>query len=1264
MNRLIKMILRRKGDGREDKNPIQKKNETAFLIRKGVVDITGLGAGPLVSTCAGNFTTGSISPTASNSLSCFSDTSLQVIPGDYSRNVEIGHTQKGHVVDQDQSLTRPSIHSSHQDESPKRALKSDDAASTSHIRCQEIRGTAKSMEITRLDTQEIQCPHLSQYADKDKPRYRVGCTSHECHGSMMEKHGINSVCNDDYISTNDKIKEAESFLKQYATESNIEDCVIKERIRTVVNDIKMHRTYTHTFEELEYGCRVAWRNTGRCIMRTVWFSLELRDCRHIMTAEDCFNEMITHLKTATNGGSIKPMISIFHPKSDGKSSPVRIWNPQLIGYAGYKCSDGTIIGDPARLEFTALCVKFGWVPPVNKSAWDILPLLISDEIIGHSNPKVFNIPDDAILEVDLHHPTHNFFSELNLRWYAIPAISNMGIDIGGVVYQTCPFNGWYQCTEISRDLLDKQRYNLSDAVAIACDIPRKTSTCWKDDVQLQVHKAILHSFAAKGVSIVDHHTASDLFMEFHRSEISKRKKCPADWVWIVPPAGSSMTSVFHQEMLNFIVKPQYRALRNYNDEFNLGPYEPALADNPTQSAISYSFKRDNSIYDRILIYYGSETGTSLRYATALAAKIGDECCIGPSPLDNLPHLLNGKHLNNHHLKRFQNSRVLVLVVTSTYGEGSAPSRAQKFKERMEQVTEIIWKHCDFLVFALGNSAYKTFVSFGNDVHSRLQSVGCRPRMKVLAADELLNQDEAFQKFQEMVFHEDTGIMYCSLERKLQRLNEDASSKNSSSSFDKMSPTLSLNFIGATKVNAENTRQHLDENFNQKFRSSWLERNYQFIRSMDSFSFQIEKKDRVHMDVLQPGDHVALYPKNIDSVVKFVKHTALIPSSINDSSKIDQLLDGIDLALPLTEKALRSLQDSSVDKIDTQKVLNLILEQQEGKEYPSIEDLSSMLQPQSLPFWWFDQYAPRIQPRFFSISSIQRKTRIISILQSAVSHSSGKTGTTSRWLRDDICSGDTVLAKFSQSDFHLPDDNKRPILCIGAGSGISPFRSFWMSNAQNPIYLFYGTKSKESMPFSSEINQLSQSGNMKFFVAYSQEPGKEKKYIQHVLMENADIVLPLLYSVRPCKIFVCGFPAMENAVRVSLMKMMADGNDCFEGLGMTKAAETLAMYKHKKMYIPEVYGAATFDIEGLDLVWDAALKKVARISETLKSLRLPIDRVGAASNMKMNSSNSLEDDGDIDLFMGALDTSHHNWKEAISAFDREATDSDDDYATSA
>ena len=122
------------------------------------------------------------------------------------------------------------------------------------------------------------------------------------------------------------------------------------------------------------------------------------------------------MKYAFNEGAIKPVISVFSPKADGKSAPVRIWNRQLLGYAAYKRKDGSIMGDPVNLGFTALCMKFGWEPPFEKSDFDVLPWLISDEYTGHDNPKVFEIPSDAVEEIEFEHPDFDLFERLNLRY--------------------------------------------------------------------------------------------------------------------------------------------------------------------------------------------------------------------------------------------------------------------------------------------------------------------------------------------------------------------------------------------------------------------------------------------------------------------------------------------------------------------------------------------------------------------------------------------------------------------------------------------------------------------------------------------------------------------------------------------------------------------------------------------------------------------------------------------------------------------------------
>jgi len=59
------------------------------------------------------------------------------------------------------------------------------------------------------------------------------------------------------------------------------------------------------------------------------------------------------------------------------------------------------------------------------------------------------------------------------------------------------------------------------------------------------------------VTITDHHTASETFMHHIENEQMLRGGCPADWVWVVPPLGGSLLPVFHQEMLNYKLKPSY-----------------------------------------------------------------------------------------------------------------------------------------------------------------------------------------------------------------------------------------------------------------------------------------------------------------------------------------------------------------------------------------------------------------------------------------------------------------------------------------------------------------------------------------------------------------------------------------------------------------------------------------------------------------------------------------------------------------------------------
>jgi len=335
--------------------------------------------------------------------------------------------------------------------------------------------------------------------------------------------------------------EAKAYLQLFHQEHNIPEAY-QQRFIEVETELERTGTYWQTLDELVYGARVAWRNSTRCIGRLHWKSLTVRDLRHLSTAEDIFEAIVEHLRLGTNGGKIRPMMSVFAPQVP-YSPGIRIWNPQVIRYAGYRLPDGSLIGDPSNEELTAVLRHLGWKGGAG-TLFDVLPLVIQ---MPYQRPRLFELPRDAVLEVPLSHPDYAWFADFGLKWYALPVISNMRLEIGGISYSAAPFNGWYMGTEIgARNFGDEERYNLLPMIAEALGLNvRSDRTLWKDRAMVELNMAVLHSFARHGVTIVDHHTASQQLVVHEACENKAGRLMPADWSWIVPPLSGSATPVFH-----------------------------------------------------------------------------------------------------------------------------------------------------------------------------------------------------------------------------------------------------------------------------------------------------------------------------------------------------------------------------------------------------------------------------------------------------------------------------------------------------------------------------------------------------------------------------------------------------------------------------------------------------------------------------------------------------------------------------------------------
>jgi nitric oxide synthase oxygenase domain/subunit len=505
---------------------------------------------------------------------------------------------------------------------------------THQVRGQQSSNSNKVQSLNRK-LEHLQCRPRTLI----QPSPRLASLVAQDQSSKMDKLELPVVLDSEDRPHSQILEEAEKMLLSM---EDLEPETRRTRLAEISSELAETGTYSHTTSELEHGSRIAWRLAPRCIMRAVSHTLVLHDCRNCTSPDLMFSALVNHLRVTLKDGIITPTITVFPPKLP-KSRGYRVWNAQLLGFAGYVLPDKSILGDPGNVAITQQCILRGWRPPPTLSAFTFLPLLL--EAPGHA-PTCFELPPDLRHTIHLKHRDYPALASLNLQWHGVPALSSVALDLGGLVYSCAPFNGWFMGTEIARNLLDLQRYNRTVEIADVCGIEKNNTKLWRDHVQLILTQAIMSSFTNAGVSIVDHHTASDSFMNFFEDQIETRGYCPADWVWIVPPNGGSMCKVFHQEMVSWISKPCYReqtaawvegaevgenlrahaietcedrgldvrfvtqsadSLRDTVHDFEVG----ALAD-------EFAAELEGHLY----ILYGSETGTCSAIARKLRSEIG------------------------------------------------------------------------------------------------------------------------------------------------------------------------------------------------------------------------------------------------------------------------------------------------------------------------------------------------------------------------------------------------------------------------------------------------------------------------------------------------------------------------------------------------------------------------------------------------------------------------------------------------------------------
>ncbi|KAH9182184.1 hypothetical protein AeNC1_015840, partial [Aphanomyces euteiches] len=833
----------------------------------------------------------------------------------------------------------------------------------------------------------------------------------------------------------------------------------------------------------------------------------------------CVEHLETTLQEQDGNRVINSLMTVFPQLMPGDTTSAKIWNNQLLRFAGYEQPDGSILGDPANVDLTKVAIHLGWTPPQRRTPFDVLPLITQGNA-PDAVPVMNELPQHVQVLVDIKHPEYSGIADMKLKWHAVPAISNFCLDVGGIQYPCAPFNGWYMGSEIaSRNFLDIQRYNLLEPVAKAINLDTTAPrSLWQDRAAIELNAAVLYSFQEERLTIIDHHTASESFVRHHAKEMQTRGFIPADWVWIVPPVGGSTTAVFHQEMVNFIIKPTFiMPTDNIRTLLEQLPSAAAVEETSEEATLSL-------VTHPVYIHYGSETGMSESFASAIQSTMASNYV--PS---SICEPLNACDLTK--LKQ----RCSLIIVTSTFGTGGPPANAKTFVDQLTDFQGDL-SHVQAYIFGLGSSAYANFNACALEIASQLKR--CKANVCLEGAgDETKDMKRSFKLFYTDVV-DAHGVNQGDGSNNAQDLVELSSEPLGPAPSDKCIANATME-SAVMLVNAPDRRT-----INYRFR----------VPTATTY---------------QAGDHLAILPQNATKVIQgvldalskvdrsqYVKLSSdFAPAYLRGGlTWLEIVRDWIDLSAPvpfgLTKLTMQYASPGSDAKIQLQYFsLSMAahakwLDDSKTSVGEFLVEFATVAS--RIPLDELLLALPRMSPRLFSISSSPSTSSARIEITARQVRIGDRLGLCSAYLAS-MKPGKSVRLYVSPcSSFHL--DQTRPTLMIANGAGIAPFRSFWLakppsrqskrwlkwlkdsSKHRQQRVLYYGCRDVNDQLYPKEAK-----ANLDHVaVAYSRSQEHPKQYVQDVLRADAARVRTLLQN--RAKVYVCGSQVMASQVKKTLLAM--------------------------------------------------------------------------------------------------------------------------------
>jgi len=538
----------------------------------------------------------------------------------------------------------------------------------------------------------------------------------------------------------------------------------------------------------------------------------------------------------------------------------------------------------------------------------------------------------------------------------------------------------------------------------------------------------------------------------------------------------------------------------------------------------------------IAVLYGSETGNAQGLAEIFEQRLSD--------IGNNVTLKSMDAFKPKDLKKVED----LFIVTATHGEGDPPDNAVELHEYIHGRKAPKLNGVRFSVLALGDQTYEFFCQTGKDFDNRLAELGAERIYNRVDCD--VDYEEAAEKWMANVISaiDSTPAGTESEQIVSESIKSDKEKKYSKSNPYEAEVLTNINLNGRGSNKETRHIELLLDNFGEEY---------------------------------EPGDCLVVLPQNDPALVDLLvstlgwsPDTQVLINEYGDTLNLEEALTShfeiTKLTKPLLENAAMFFDnDELTEKIQDKAWIQSYIE---GRDFIDLlnDFATTELQPENL-----HQLLRKLPPREYSISSSYKATPDeVHITVGTVrynTHSRNRAGVCSVQFAERIQEGDTVPIYLKRNpNFKFPKDDSTPVIMIGPGTGVAPFRSYMQEceelGFEGNTWLFFGEQHfTTDFLYQTEWQEWLKDGTLsKLDVAFSRDTD-QKVYVQHRITENSEQFNQWLEN--GAVIYICGDESkMAKDVHEAIKSVLKKE----QNLSDEDAEVYLKQLKRDKRYQRDVY----------------------------------------------------------------------------------------------